>query len=172
MLYRVHRALTGFDPTTLVVIGTNYIGSYKSNYLTMMTTTTPCKIVSSSINKTYLIVSKWQTIKSRNQTLKFELKEQSQRAGKNSLAFQSYHIGGLMCSPEYGKSWVRSLVGSKQNYKIGLCCFSANHITLKRKSKAWLARNQNNVFEWCDMSTRGLLFHGVNTVSTQLNVLV
>jgi hypothetical protein len=45
MLYRVHRALTGFDPTTLVVIGTDYIGSYKSNYLTVMTTTAPCKIV-------------------------------------------------------------------------------------------------------------------------------
>jgi hypothetical protein len=26
-----------------------------------------------------------------------------------------------------------------------------------RKSKDWLARNQNNVSEWNDMSTRGLL---------------
>ena len=31
MLYRVHLAWTGFEPTTLVVIGTDYIGSYKSN---------------------------------------------------------------------------------------------------------------------------------------------
>jgi hypothetical protein len=28
-----------------------------------------------------------------------------------------------------------------------------------RKSKDWLARNQNNVSEWSDMSTLGLLFH-------------
>jgi hypothetical protein len=27
-----------------------------------------------------------------------------------------------------------------------------------RKSKDWLARNQNNVSEWGDMSIRGLLF--------------
>jgi len=27
-----------------------------------------------------------------------------------------------------------------------------------RKSKDWLTRNQNNVSEWSDMSTRGLLF--------------
>ena len=29
---------------------------------------------------------------------------------------------------------------------------------LRRKSKDWLARNQDNVSEWGDMSTRGLLF--------------
>jgi hypothetical protein len=29
---------------------------------------------------------------------------------------------------------------------------------LRRKTKDWLARNQNNVSEWSDMSTRGLLF--------------
>jgi len=32
MLYRVHLALAGFELTTLVVIGTDCIGSYKSNY--------------------------------------------------------------------------------------------------------------------------------------------
>jgi hypothetical protein len=45
-----------------------------------------------------------------------------------------------------------------KGYKIGICCFSAKHATLRRKSKDWLARNQNNVSEWSDMSTRGLLF--------------
>jgi hypothetical protein len=29
---------------------------------------------------------------------------------------------------------------------------------LRRKRKDWLARNQNNVSEWSDSSTRGLLF--------------
>ena len=45
-----------------------------------------------------------------------------------------------------------------KDYKIGICCFSAKHTALRRKSKDWLARNQNNVSDWSDMSTRGLLF--------------
>jgi hypothetical protein len=44
------------------------------------------------------------------------------------------------------------------DYKIGICCFSAKHAALRRKSKDWLAQNQNNVSEWSDMSTRGTLF--------------
>jgi hypothetical protein len=48
--------------------------------------------------------------------------------------------------------------GQTKDFKIGMCCFSANHAVLRRKSKDWLARNQNNVSEWSDMSTRGLLF--------------
>ena len=38
MLYRVHLVWTGFQLTTLVVIGTNYTGSHKSNYDTITTT--------------------------------------------------------------------------------------------------------------------------------------
>ena len=45
-----------------------------------------------------------------------------------------------------------------KEYKIGICCFSAKHTALRGKSKDWLARNQNNVSEWSDMSTSGLLF--------------
>ena len=41
MLYRVHLAWVGFKLTTLVVIGTDCIGSYKSNYHTIMTTMAP-----------------------------------------------------------------------------------------------------------------------------------
>jgi hypothetical protein len=48
--------------------------------------------------------------------------------------------------------------GQTKDYKIGICCFSARHAELRRKSKDWLARNQNNVSEWSDMSTCGLLF--------------
>jgi hypothetical protein len=44
------------------------------------------------------------------------------------------------------------------DYKIGICCFSAKHAALSRKSKNWLSGNQNNVSEWGDMSIRGLLF--------------
>ena len=48
--------------------------------------------------------------------------------------------------------------GQTKDYQISICCFSAKHVALRRKSKDWLARNQNNVSEWSDMSTRGLLF--------------
>jgi hypothetical protein len=48
--------------------------------------------------------------------------------------------------------------GQTNDYNIGICCFSAKHAALRRKSIDWLARNQNNVSEWSDMSTRRLLF--------------
>jgi hypothetical protein len=48
--------------------------------------------------------------------------------------------------------------GRTKDYKICIYCFSAKHVALRRKSKDWLVRNQNNVSEWSDMSTRGLLF--------------
>jgi hypothetical protein len=44
-----------------------------------------------------------------------------------------------------------------KEYKIGICCFSAKNASLRRKSKDWMARNQNNVSEWSDISTRWLL---------------
>jgi hypothetical protein len=31
--------------------------------------------------------------------------------------------------------------------KIGICCFSAKHTALRKKSKDWLAQNQDNVSE-------------------------
>jgi hypothetical protein len=49
--------------------------------------------------------------------------------------------------------------GQTKDYTIGIRCFSAKHAALRGKSKDWLARNQNNVSEWGDMSIRGLLFH-------------
>jgi hypothetical protein len=42
--------------------------------------------------------------------------------------------------------------------KISICCFSPKHAALRRKSKDWLAQNQNNMSKWGDMSIRGLLF--------------
>ena len=46
--------------------------------------------------------------------------------------------------------------GQTKDYKIGIY---------------WLVRNQNNVSEWSDMSTRGLLFQCF-TIKIQLSVLV
>jgi hypothetical protein len=45
MLYRVHLAWTGFELTTLVVIGTDCIGSCKSNYHTITTTMAPFSLI-------------------------------------------------------------------------------------------------------------------------------
>ena len=47
----------------------------------------------------------------------------------------------------------------KPDYKIGICCFSAN--------KDWLAQNQNNVSEWSDM-----LFQWASTKKIQLSMLI
>jgi hypothetical protein len=55
---------------------------------------------------------------------------------------------------------------------ICICCFSAKHAVLKRKSKDWLARNQDNMSEWGDMSICGLLFQRASTIKIKLSVLV
>ena len=61
-------------------------------------------------------------------------------------------------------------LGQTKDYKIGNCCFSAKHAVLRGKSKEWLARN--NVSEWSDMFTRGLLFQRDSTIKIQLGMLV
>jgi hypothetical protein len=43
MLYRLHVAWAGFELTTLVVIGSDYIGSCKFKYHTIETTTAPIR---------------------------------------------------------------------------------------------------------------------------------
>jgi hypothetical protein len=74
---------------------------------------------------------------------------------------QINRIGGAMVSMLASSAVDRGFEpwsGKTKDYKIGICCFSAKHAALRRKSKDWLARNQNNVSEWSDMSTCGLLF--------------
>ena len=44
-----------------------------------------------------------------------------------------------------------------KDYNISICCFSTKNAALMSKSKDWLARNQNDVSEWGDMSVSGLL---------------
>ena len=59
-------------------------------------------------------------------------------------------------------------IGNK--YGLSICCVSAKHAALRRKSKDWLARNQDNVSEWSDMSTRRLVSVS-STIKIQLSVL-
>jgi hypothetical protein len=69
------------------------------------------------------------------------------------------HIGGVMVSMLTSSAVDRgfeSRPGQTEDYKIGICCCSAKHAALRRKSKDWLARNQD-VSECCDLSISGLL---------------
>jgi hypothetical protein len=52
LLYRVHHECAGFELTTLVIIGTDCIGSCKSNYYTITTTTTLSDLWLSQCNTT------------------------------------------------------------------------------------------------------------------------
>ena len=62
--------------------------------------------------------------------------------------------------------------GKTKDYKICICCFYTKHAAWRSKSKDRLARNQNNVSEWSDMSIRRLLFQWVCNIKIQLRVLV
>ena len=75
--------------------------------------------------------------------------------------FTRNHIGGVMVSVLASSAVDRGFEprsGQTKDYKICICCFSAKHAALRRKSQDWLAWNQNNMSEWSAMSTRGLLF--------------
>ena len=62
-----------------------------------------------------------------------------------------YSIGGVMVSVLALSAVDRGFEpwsGQTKDYKIGICCFSAKYAALRRKSKDWLAQNQDNVSEW------------------------
>ena len=48
--------------------------------------------------------------------------------------------------------------GQTNDFKIGICCLSAKSAALRRKSRDWSARNQNNV-------SRGVTFYPRTFVS-------
>ena len=76
--------------------------------------------------------------------------ESTYHSGKN-------RIGGVMVSVLASSAVDRGFEprsGHTKDYKIGMCCSSAKHAALKRKNKDWLARNQDNVSDWGDMSIR------------------
>ena len=78
-----------------------------------------------------------------------------------STVHERNFIGGVIVSVLTSSAvdcGFKPLSGQTKDYKMGICCFSAEHTALRKKSKDWSARNQNNVSEWNDMSIRGLLF--------------
>ena len=75
------------------------------------------------------------------------------------LEFVSIHIskqphqwrnGGVMVSEHTSSTVDRGFeprYGQTKGHSIGICCFSAKHAPLRRKSKYWLGWNQNNISE-------------------------
>ena len=63
MLYRVHLAWVGFELTTLVVIGTDWIGSSIFNYHSVTTTTTPWETLPLQYGQTCLMWPSKGTVK-------------------------------------------------------------------------------------------------------------
>jgi rhamnogalacturonyl hydrolase YesR len=63
-------------------------------------------------------------------------------------------------------------LGQIKDYEIGICCYSVKHVALRSKNKDYLARNQNNVSEWIDMSARELFFQSASTMKIKLSVLL
>ena len=64
----------------------------------------------------------------------------------------SFHrIGGVIMFSMLASSavdcWFERRSGQTKHFKIAICCFSAKHAALRRKSKDWLVRNQDNVSE-------------------------
>jgi hypothetical protein len=54
--------------------------------------------------------------------------------------------------------------GQNKDNVISIGYFSAKQAALRKKNKEWLARNQDNVSDWGDMSIRGLLFQWASTM--------
>jgi hypothetical protein len=75
----------------------------------------------------------------------------------------------FILSLDCGRSWVW---GPIEDYKIGIYCFSAKHAALGRKSKDWLAQNQDNMSKRGNMSIHRLLFHWASTIKIHLSLLV
>jgi uncharacterized protein YaeQ len=94
------------------------------------------------------------------------LGERKPQESQNRLLSPSYrksnHIGEVMVSVLASSEVDRGLElrsGQTKDNSIGSCCFSAKHVALiiyiRRKSKAWWVRSQDNVSEWGDMTIRG-----------------
>ena len=84
-------------------------------------------------------------------------------------------MGGVMVSVLTSRAVDRGFEpwsGQTKDYKIGICCFSANHTALRRKSKDWFARYQDNVSEWGDMSIHVCCFSEQALYKIQLSMLV
>ena len=89
----------------------------------------------------------------------------------NCPSYEHNRISGVMVSVLASSVVDRGfepLSGQTKDYEIGICCFSAKHTALRRKSKDWFARNQDNVSKWGDMFICGLLLQWASTIKSNL----
>ena len=89
------------------------------------------------------------------------------------LSFIGDCIGGIkvrVLASSVVDSRIETQSGQTNDYKIGICCFSAKHAALRSRSNDWLTRNQDDVFEWKHISIFRLLFLWANTTRIQLLV--
>ena len=89
----------------------------------------------------------------------------------HAASYNTNRIGGVMVKVLASSPVDRGFEhrsGHTKDYKIDICCFSGKHAALRKKSKDWSARNQDNMSEWGDMSIRGLLFHRASAIKIQL----
>jgi hypothetical protein len=50
-------------------------------------------------------------------------------------------------------------LGQTNNNNIGMCCLYAKYAAFRRKSKGWLGQNQDNIYEWSDISVVSVSWH-------------
>jgi hypothetical protein len=60
--------------------------------------------------------------------------------------------------------YINKFIFQTKDYQLVFVAYNAKHAELRRKSKDWLLRNQDNVAVWSDMYIRGLLFTLANTI--------
>ena len=70
------------------------------------------------------------------------------------------------------KCFVKPRSGQTKYYDIVMCCFFDKNAPLRRKSKDWLAWNQDNVSGWGDMFIRGFVSMSQYYKTNKLSVLV
>jgi hypothetical protein len=58
----------------------------------------------------------------------------------------------------------KSRSGQTKDYKICICCFSAKHTALRRKSKDWMVQNRGNVSSGVTCLLSDLLFQLASTM--------
>ena len=142
--------LSRFDLTTYVVIGTDCIGSCKSNNHTITTTTTLKRLSFSVVLYTLL----WTTQYISNIMIQLMAYSFIQKH-LSSVDISSFWIIAIeLQSPDFCRV-------KQKTIKLG------EHVASWSRNKDWLARNQDTVSEWRYMSTQGLLFQCNSTIQVQ-----
>jgi hypothetical protein len=97
----------------------------------------------------------------------YSLREKDQKCSPKTLIGSVIVI--VLASSAVDRGF-ESRSGQTKDYQLVFVAYNAKHAELRRKSKDWLARDQDNVSEWSDMYIRGLLFPLANTMQKSKRV--